>query len=418
GSVAIAERQAGVYPVASPGGWRILGRTSLALFDPECEPPVFLRPGDRVRFYPVTKDERLPAAQPVQRRARGDACGVPWLRVLQPGIQATVQDAGRNGYARFGVSASGAADPDALALGNALLANAADAAALEITGGNASFEALAHCVVAVTGAPCVVRVNQRRVHDGVTFALAAGDTLELGALLAGMRVYLCVAGGVAVPPVMGSRATDMRAHLGGLFGRALQSDDVLARGPEAGDVAGRTLPLDLAYRLPANGSWHLRVLPGPHVAQLGSALDGLLRARFTVDARSDRVGVRLRRLDGPCLDGGQVVSEGMPRGAVQLPPDGEPLLLLADAQATGGYRVPAVVISADLWQIGQLRPGDTVRFQRVAPEEALAALRRRNDEIARVRRQPSAVRLLAGFAEWSDDAELAPGQRKGGDDGR
>lgn len=402
GSVAIAERQAGIYPVASPGGWRILGRTALPLFDPECDPPALLRPGDRVRFYPVAADD-LPAPAPIRREpACQEAPGLPWLRVAEPGLQATVQDGGRVGSARYGVSTSGAADPDALALCNALLANPPDAAALEITGGGASFEALGSCVVAVTGAPCSVSVNGRRMVAGAAYALEAGDMLEIGAPTAGLRVYLGVVGGVTIPPVMGSRATDLRAGLGGLNGRALQAGDVLARGEAHGEAEGRILPPDLMRR-PPGSEWRLRILPGPLGGPSPGALEALLRARFTVDARSDRVGVRLRRVDGPCLKGGQTLSEGLPRGAVQLPPDGEPILLLADAQATGGYHVPAVVIGADLWRLGQLRPGDTVCFECVSLGEALAALQRRRDEIAAIRRSPMPARLMGGFAEWSDE---------------
>ena len=409
GSVAIAERQAGVYPVASPGGWRILGRTSLPLFDPQRDPPALLRPGDRVRFTPVAADDLpVPASPPYRDRAAPDAASVPWLRVVQPGIQTTVQDSGRLGYARYGVSASGAADPDALALGNALLANPTGAAALEIAGCAASFEALEASVAAVTGAPCVVSVNGRRVTVGAAFALSVGDMLELGAPLSGLRVYLAVAGGVAAPLVLGSRATDLRAGLGGLAGRALRAGGELARGAAGDEVEGRILPSDMMSRPPGGVAyeWRLHILPGPHAQESPGALDALLRARFTVDARSDRVGVRLRRVDsltGPCFEGGQTLSEGLPRGAVQLPPDGEPVVLLADAQATGGYHVPAVVISADRWRIGQLRPGDTVRFERVTLDEALAALRSRRDEIAAVRRSPMPARLLGGFAEWSED---------------
>ena len=415
GSVAIAERQAGVYPVSSPGGWRILGRTSLPLFDPQRDPPALLSPGDWVRFIPVAADELpdppSPKHQAIRAIAAPDATGAPWLRVVQPGLQTTVQDSGRPGYARYGVSASGAADPDALVLGNALLANPPDAAALEITGGAASFEALEASVVAVTGAPCHVSVKGRRVAPGVSFALEPGDLLEIGAPSSGLRVYLAAASGVTVPRVMGSRATDLRAGLGGLFGRPLRAGDELARGPVCDEVAGRVLPPDMMSRLPGGDAfeWRLRVLPGPRAEVSPDTLDALLRARFTVDPRSDRVGVRLRRVDdldgmnGPCLEGGQTLSEGLPRGAVQLPPDGEPVVLLADAQATGGYHVPAVVISADLWRIGQLRPGAMVRFERVSLAEALAALRSRRDEIAAVRRSPMPARLQGGFAEWSED---------------
>jgi KipI family sensor histidine kinase inhibitor len=416
GSVAIADRQAGIYPVDSPGGWRILGRTAAPLFDPTRKPPSLLHPGDRVRFYPASANDRQTFNATPSPKRETSLRSVPWLRVIDPGIQATVQDHGRTGFARYGVSTSGAADSYALALGNALLANRPEAAALEITGGDVRFEALASSVIAVTGAPSIVRVNQRRVPANTSFALAPGDVIELGTVSVGMRVYLSVAEGVVVPRVLHSRATDLRAHLGGMDGRPLHAGDMLGRGPLGFDVAGRTLGNDLTYTLPRGGEWLLRVLPGPHAAQWLETLGGLLTLSFTVDARSDRVGVRLRRLDGPCLDGGQILSEGLPRGAVQVPPDGEPVLLLADAQTTGGYPVPAVVISADLWRIGQLRPGDTIRFHAVSPGEAVAALRWRAWEIERVARQPSPEHLLGGFAEWSDEADPMMPQREDGDD--
>lgn len=171
-------------------------------------------------------------------------------------------------------------------------------------------------------------------------------------------------------------------------------------------------------RLPGYGEWRIRVLPGPHATQSPNALGILLKAAFAVDVRSDRMGVRLRRVDGPYLTGGEVLSEGLARGAVQIPPDGEPVVLLADAQTTGGYHVPAVVISADLWKIGQLRPGNTVRFSGVSPEEALAAMQQRAEEIAQVARQPLPARLLRGFAEWSDAADPTMTQRKDCEDGK
>lgn len=405
GSVAIADRQAGIYPTDSPGGWRILGRTTTPIFDPTRRPPSLLRPGDRVRFYPIPASEQASVSPPlVQQTHKSQA--IPWLEVIQPGMQATVQDQGRTGFARYGVTASGAADPDALALGNALLANPPEAAALEITGGNAQFKILASCVVAVTGAPCLIHVNQRQAPFGATCALEVGDMLEIGPTSAGFRVYLCVAGGIAAPKVMGSRATDLRARLGGLDGRVLRAGDTLERGHTQCDVAGRTLLTSLMRRFPGNSSWRLRILPGPHAAQSPRALDRLLKASFAVDTRSDRMGVRLRRIGGQCLEGGEILSEGLARGAIQVPPDGEPVVLLADAQTTGGYHVPGVVISADLWKVGQLHPGDTVEFCGVSPAEALAALRQRADEIALVTRQPLPEQLLAGFAEWSDDAEL------------
>jgi KipI family sensor histidine kinase inhibitor len=412
GSVAIAERQAGIYPVESPGGWRILGRTTTPLFDPTRVPPSLLQPGDRVRFIPLSGEnqpQETPRASVAAPTRVGDA---PLLRIVEPGLLATIQDHGRPGFARFGVTQAGAADPDALAIGNALLGNSLDAAALEITGGGAEFETLASGVVAVVGAPCTVHINGRAAPGGVTCALVAGDTLEISMLAAGMRVYLCAAGGIEVPVIMGSRATDVRGRFGGLEGRPLRRGDLLYYGGEAVTsnapiAAGRVLSTELARRFPTDGQWRLRILPGPHEKRTPDLFKRLSQACFSVDARSDRVGVRLRQLDGERLEGGQILSEGLPRGAVQVPPDGEPVVLLTDAQATGGYLMPAVVISADVWRTGQLRPGDTVRFEAISSEEALAALRHRAEEIALVQRQPFPTQLLGGFAEWGAEVEMA-----------
>jgi KipI family sensor histidine kinase inhibitor len=430
GSVALAGRQAGIYAVGSPGGWRVVGWTPLRIFDPAADPPALLRPGDRVRFVPVTDirgDGEHSAAAGATTHAQPVATeeGVPWLRVLRPGALATVQDIGRPGHARHGVSPSGAADQEALWLGNALLGNPAGAGGLELTLGGGVFQALGPCAVALTGAVCEARVEGRALRPGAVATLATGEVLEVGPTRGGARAYLCVAGGVAVLPVLGSRATDVRAGLGGLEGRALRPGDVLARGAMAASPAtlvGRRLPAECERRAPEGGVWTLRVLPGPHTADAPNDLTAVLRGVYSVDARSDRVGVRLRWQEtgnGERPAGGETLSEGVPRGAVQLPPDGEPIVLLADHQSTGGYRIPAVVIAADRWQVGQLRPGAAVRFVLTSPAEATEALRARRAWLERVEEElvvvpavggaqpaePDAALLMRGFAEWSEEAE-------------
>ncbi|HEX9412321.1 MAG TPA: 5-oxoprolinase/urea amidolyase family protein, partial [Ktedonobacterales bacterium] len=435
GSVGIAGHQTGIYPVASPGGWRLIGRTPWPLFDPTADPPTLLHPGDRVRFAslpegsgPALRTPRKPfgatQAAPARRVVALADPPVPWLRVLRPGPLTTVQDLGRPGYARYGVSASGAADGDALRLGNALLSNPAGAAALEVTLGGVAVEALAPSALAVTGADCEIRVNGRVVPLNRVQLLAPGDGIELSVAQRGVRAYLCVAGGVAVPPLLGSRSTDVRAGLGGLDGRALRSGDLVQRDMADGAsaaLAGRALRGDPERRLPLDGEWRLRVTPGHHHATAPALLDRLLAARFTVDPRSDRVGVRLRwseRADAGEGAGGELLSEGVPRGAVQVPPDGEPIILLADHQTTGGYAVPAVVITADLWRVGQLRPGDSVRLVLVAPDAAVAALAEREAWLHAVAErwatgervvsaepgEVDAARLMGGFSEWSEEA--------------
>jgi KipI family sensor histidine kinase inhibitor len=447
GSVAIGGQQTGIYPVAAPGGWRLIGRTSSRLFDPAADPPALLRPGDRVRFEPVCDDhdadvvDSVPAGdfaaramRPPQWRAANRAPvsaapadeRVPWVRVRTPGPLSTVQDLGRAGYARYGVSASGAADADALRLGNALVGNPPGAAGLEMTLGGVELEALAPCAMAVTGAECEVSVDHRHAQMGVVRALAAGDTLTIGPAERGVRAYLCVSGGVAVPVVLGSRSTDLRASLGGLLGRPLRAGDVLVRGvpAETGAIqVGSRLAIDPVRRWPLDGIWTLRVLPGPHGGQVPGDLEALMAQSYVVDPRSDRVGVRLHGCDASEKQlgaGGETITEGVPRGAVQLPPDGEPIILLADHQTTGGYRVPAVVATADLWRVAQLRPGDAVRFATVTPEAASAMLRARQKWLEEVRAglvggagataansRPGELdveQLMRGFAEWSEEA--------------
>lgn len=457
GSVGLAGNQTGVYSVTSPGGWRLIGRTSARLFDPTADPPALLRPGDRVSFVPVAEAEpesgvvapvtvEAVAADAGERDAAASpgapltpqpppsapppTDALPWLRVLRPGPLTTVQDLGRHGYGRYGVCAAGAVDRDALLLGNLLLGNPSGAAALEVTLGGAAFEAQASCAVVLTGARCESRVGSRPLRSGEVAALTPGDVVELGVMRRGARAYLCVAGGVAVPLVLGSRSTDARAGLGGVAGRALRSGDMLMRGtsaPAPGALVGRRPPgAALDHGLDHGQRVTLRILPGPHAFAARGSVQALAGAGWVVDPRSDRVGVRLQP-DGPASAlvgaGGEMLSEGVPHGAIQLPPNGEPIILLANHQATGGYRIPAVVIQADLWRAAQLRPGDHVRLAPVTLKEALAALRARQERLRRLAHALSgppddpgthegnlggaldSALLMRGFAEWSEEED-------------
>jgi biotin-dependent carboxylase-like uncharacterized protein len=344
----------------------------------------------------------------------------PWLRILRPGPLTTVQDLGRPGYARYGVPTCGAADSDALRLANALLGNPPGAAALEVTLGGLVAEALDECVVALTGAECAARMNGQPLPPNTTWALTGGDRLELAPARCGVRAYLAVAGGVAVALALGSAATEVRTGLGGYDGRALAVGDVVARSAPANALAvpaGRHLPADPERRLPTPPEpWRIRVTPGPHAARAGDMLNRLVACAYLVDARSDRSGVRLAAAHGDratLVTSGDLLSEGVPRGAVQVPPDGAPIILLADNQTTGGYLVPAVVISADLWKVGQARPGDALQLELVTVEDALAALRARAAWFTALAASGVAApaagavapeRLMRGFSEWSEEA--------------
>ena len=282
------------------------------------------------------------------------------LVVLAPGPRSTVQDRGRSGWASIGVPRSGAADLAAHDLANRLVGNRPEAATLEATAGGLRVRAGATVLVAVTGAPAPVVVDGRPAPLDAPLTLRAGAVLELGLPARGLRSYLAVRGGIDVPPVLGSRSTDT---LSGLGPAPLRPGDLLP----VGDLAGHEPGVDVAPVARPAERPVLRVLPGPRRDWLHTdAWTALCREEWTVSSASDRVGVRLT---GPRLARGredELPSEGLVAGAVQVPPDGAPVLFLPDHPVTGGYPVLAVVVTADLPAAGQLRPGDQVRFRTVS----------------------------------------------------
>jgi biotin-dependent carboxylase-like uncharacterized protein len=279
------------------------------------------------------------------------------LTVLAPGPLATVQDRGRPGYAGIGVPRSGAADAAAADLANRLVGNVDTAATVEVTAGGLRVRAERSLLVALTGATAPVTVDGRAAPFGAPFTLGAGVELALGAPTAGLRTYLAVRGGVDVPPVLGSRSTDT---LSGLGPARLAPGDQLP----VGDLRGEEPFVDVAPVRAPSSAPVLRVLPGPRRDWLApAAWTDLITRSWTVTPNSNRVGLRL---DGPRLArarDGELPSEGLVPGALQVPPDGAPVLFLADHPVTGGYPVLAVVTTADLPAAAQLRPGDTLTFR-------------------------------------------------------
>src|SRR5215207_6111501 len=277
--------------------------------------------------------------------------------VLAPGPLATVQDAGRPRWASIGVTRSGAADREAAALAGRLVGNHPRAAVIEATAGGLRVGAGRTLLVAVTGAPAPVTVDGRPAPFAAPLTLRPGQTLGLGVPPVGLRSYLAVRGGIDVPPVLGSRSTDT---LSGLGPAPLRPGDELP----VGDLVGEEPLVDVAPVRAPSSRPVLRVLPGPRRDWLApAAWTALTGAGWTVTADSDRVGLRL---SGPRLERArddELPSEGLVPGAVQVPPDGAPVLFLADHPVTGGYPVLAVVATADLPAVAQLRPGDEVRFR-------------------------------------------------------
>jgi biotin-dependent carboxylase-like uncharacterized protein len=273
--------------------------------------------------------------------------------VRQVGPSVLVQDRGRPSWAHLGVPRSGALDAPAAALAGRLVGNGTDAACLEVLLGGLVVTSDRGVWVAVTGAPCEIVVDGRPRDFAAPVWLPAGGTLAVGRPAEGLRSYVAVAGGIAVEPVLGSRSTDTLGRVGP---PPVTVGDVLPVGePAASPAAVDTL------RPPRRGP--LRVVPGPRGSRVrGDAVARLCRTAYTVSPDSDRVGLRLVGDPLPLADGDELPSEGMVLGSVQVPPDGRPVVFLADHPTTGGYPVVAVVDERDLWQCAQVRPGESVSF--------------------------------------------------------
>ncbi len=275
------------------------------------------------------------------------------LLILEAGGLVTVQDHGRPGLAHLGVPRAGALDAPAAALANRLVGNTEDAALLEVAMGDLVLRATGPLWIAVTGARCTVAVDGRAVAHAEAVWVPRDGAIAIGPAEAGVRAYVAVAGGIAVQPVLGSRSTDTLAWVGP---PRVVAGSELPVGPSAGRPASYDAP-----RTPRPGP--LRVDAGPRLDWFSpGALERLCTTSYTVAPASNRIGLRL---DGPPLErvrNDELASEGMVLGAVQVPPDGRPVVFLADHPTTGGYPVPAVVRSEDLWRCAQLRPGDRIGF--------------------------------------------------------
>ncbi len=363
GSVGLAGGFSGVYPRSSPGGWQLVGRTDAVLWDLHRDPPALLAPGTVVRFVASDARETRSTTATYRRRARESTVPLdprPGLDVVDPGPLTLVQDLGRPGLARLGVSGSGALDRAALRLGNRLVGQPSDRAGLEVLLGGLVVRAVGDLVVALTGAASPALVDGRPAPHAAPFVLRDGSVLRLAAPDRGLRTYLCVRGGIDVDPVLGSRSTDV---LSGVGPPPVGRGDRLPVGP-----APATFPtVDVAVVAPAPADVLLRLLPGPRHDWLGDpdVLAGPT-VLWRVSPDSNRIALRLaggvlRR--APAVEGVELPTEGLVAGAVQLPPGGEPVLFLRDHPVTGGYPVVAVVHPDDLDLAARLRPGDDVRLR-------------------------------------------------------
>jgi antagonist of KipI len=298
---------------------------------------------------------------------------VSTIQVQAPGLQTTVQDLGRNGFGPIGVSPSGAADAISLRLGNRLVANEESAAGLEMMLLGGTFVFPEGAILALTGSDFGAMLDDVRLEVGRSAEVRPGQTLRFGPTGSGARCYVCVHGGIAVKPFLGSASTHILSGLGGFEGRAVRKGDVLR-------IASTTEPFR-KRAIAAQASEHLshrevlRVTPGPQADWFSeSSLRSFYAGAYRVGEQSNRMGLRLDGTAITQLRAGAMITEGVSLGAIQVPAGGSPIILFVEQQTTGGYPKIANVISADLHRVGQLRPRDEIRFEPVTFDAARSLL--------------------------------------------
>lgn len=386
GSVALAGNYSAVYPRKSPGGWQLIGRTAAHMWDLSREQPALAAPGDRVQFSAVR--ELIEVAVP---HAAVDAAALAarepdiqsGLLILSPGLQSLIQDLGRPGHAGLGVSSAGALDRSSLRRANRIVGNDPSAAVVESVAGGLRVQAVGDQVLAVAGAPSALTVvtpsdvpdpdapddadqsdfdqseQVREVPMATAFALLDGEILTIGAPERGFRSYLAIRGGAAVDAVLGSRSTDTMSGIGPA---PLAAGQLLGAGAAtSSNVVGNP---ELQPDFPDSGVTVLDIVPGPRDDWFdAAALESLCAQEWAVTPRSNRVGMRL---DGEALSrsrDGELPSEGTMAGALQIPPEGQPVLFLADHPITGGYPVIGVVVDHQLDLAAQVPIGGSIRFR-------------------------------------------------------
>ena len=304
------------------------------------------------------------------------------FEVIHPGIYTTLQDLGRPGYGRYGIPASGAADRFSAQTANLLVGNPPGAAVLETTLFRLELLALASLTLAVTGGDLSAELNRAPLPTWQSVSVRRGDRISFPRRRMGLRAFLAVRGGFAGTRILGSRSVFARGLMGGPLkpGEILRTDNAAVRPAYHGALPANLLP-------GFSGQLNLRVISGPQEDRFTpQGLETFLSSEYTVSPASDRMGYRLQ---GPKIEhvhGADIISEGIARGAIQVPGDGLPIIMLWDAQVSGGYTKIANVISADLDRLAQIMPGEKLRFSAVSLETAHAALRKERERMARVRR--------------------------------
>jgi KipI family sensor histidine kinase inhibitor len=366
GSVGIGGTHTGVYSLATPGGWALIGQTPWRLFRPEeIHAPTLLAAGDTVRFKAISRKdwgahaEKIPAPGNYKTPKN-----IAVVEVVKAGVLTTVQDMGREGWQHLGITGGGAMDRRAARIANLLLGNPDDAPVLEATLVGPELKFLRDTWIAVTGA------EVRGVAGWRPLKIEAGDTLSLAELTRGSRVYIAVAGGFDVPRVLGGAGTLLRAAMGGWNGRALQVGDRLAARAVSLVTDGRWAAGE-EFRTARSGEVRARFVRGGQWDRFTAAAHKAFTAKsYRITPQSDRMGLRLEGVALKLTSDEPLTSEGVGFGTVQVPADGQPIVLMADRQTIGGYPKIGHVIAVDLPALAQARAGDVINFEEISLADA------------------------------------------------
>ena len=298
------------------------------------------------------------------------------IKILDAGLLTTVQDLGRYGFQRYGVSASGVMDEYSAKIANKLVGNKVGEAVLETTLKGVQIEFLQNTAVAITGGNCDVTLNGTKIELWQSYLVNRGDILKMGICRSGLRNYLAFAGGIDVPIIMNSKSTNLKAKVGGFNGRKLMTGDVLSVG-----VGSLEAPLTLNKHYIPTYSKDIKVgvilgQQDDHFTEAG--IKTFLNETYTVTQESDRMGIRLSSVSGATIEhknGADIISDGITFGAIQVPGSGQPIVMMADRQTTGGYTKIGNVISSDLAKLAQATPGTKVKFVEYTLEQAVQAIK-------------------------------------------
>ncbi|MCK8816902.1 biotin-dependent carboxyltransferase family protein [Natroniella sulfidigena] len=309
------------------------------------------------------------------------------LKIIKAGPMTTIQDLGRFGYMKYGMPTAGAVDQYAFKIANILVGNPEDEAAIEATFLGPTIQFKVEAVIAITGGGMNPELDGKEIPMWQAVKVSKGSKLSLNGVKAGLRGYIAIRGGIKLPEVMGSKSTYLRGELGGFKGRKLKQGDELslAKNKEVREFClKRSIPADLLEDYLEDRK--IRVIVGPQGDYFTSkSLETFLTSRYQLTTQSDRMGCRLA---GPTLEhtkGADIISDGIASGAIQVPGDGQPIIMLADRQTTGGYAKIANVISIDLPKVAQAKPGDKLKFEQIEVVEAQQELKKKEERIARLK---------------------------------